>query len=215
MAAEERTIIGFVHVYMVNHWKDILVEQISLMRISGLYDRVKNIYVGCIGAPEQLEILRRIVNPYPKIIVALYGSNARMYEFMTLALLKQKADILSQHYGFYIHSKGVSYPGNEGGKYWRDYMNYYNITRWKDAVEKLDFGYDTCGVKLVNKIYPLHYSGNFFWYNSEYVKVLPDLVKIDRTDRFKAEMWICMGQPICATLCQDFVDYNTTGIFKP
>lgn len=215
MANDGRFIVGFIHVYMVNEFADILIEQITLMQKSGLYDRVHAIHVCCLGTQENKEIVENIIRPYSKINLALHSTNETLYEFATIVYLKKTADLVSSFYGFYIHSKGVTWPGHEGGKYWRDYMNHYIINKWKANLSLLEFGYDTCGVKMINKTFPLHYSGNYFWFNSDYIKMLIPINKLDRTNRFNAEMWVCSGQPICATLCQDFVDYNSEGVFKP
>lgn len=214
MAAEGSTIIGFMHVCMINDYMRIVSEQIMLMRSSGLLNQVKEIRVGVTGSTEAKTSLEKFFVPFEKINIVAHSEDHKAYEFLTLKELKKTAD-LKDFYGFYIHTKGVSWPGNEGGKYWRDYMNHYNITLWRDALSKLEFGYDTCGVKMVNRGFPLHYSGNFFWFNSEYIRRLRPISSINQQDRFNAEMWPCSGQPICATLNQLFVDYNTKGIFKP
>lgn len=207
------TIIGFMHVCMINDYMRIVAEQVMLMRASGLYDAAREINVGVTGSKEHREVLEGLFKPFSKIKIVAHTEDHKAFEFLTLKELKKKANLLDDFYGFYIHTKGVSWPDHEGGKYWRDYMNHYNITMWRDAVVKLDFGYDTCGVKMVNKGFPLHYSGNFFWFRSEYIKKLMPVSAVDTGDRFNAEMWPCSGQPICATLCQDFVDYNTKGKF--
>ena len=60
-------------------------------------------------------------------------------------------------------------------KYWRHYLNYFNIIKWKDAVNKLDEGYDSCGVLWISdKEHPNlsistwedrgFYAGTFFGY---------------------------------------------------
>lgn len=214
MAAAGSPIIGFMHVCMMNEYMRIVSEQLMLMRSSGLFDRVKEIRVGVTGSAKNKDSLEQFFAPFEKISIVAHSEDHAVYEFLTLKELKKTAD-LKDFYGFYIHTKGVSWPGHEGGKYWRDYMNHYNLTQWRDALDRLRLGYDTCGVKMVNGRFPLHYSGNFFWFNSEYIRRLKPISSLNQKDRFNAEMWPCSGQPICATLCQDFVDYNTKGIFKP
>ena len=48
-------------------------------------------------------------------------------------------------------------------------MEYFNIIKWKNCVEKLDEGYDCCGVCHVEYKYFL---GNFWWANSSHIKTL-------------------------------------------
>lgn len=215
MAASRSFIVGFIHVCMINDWDLILKEQIELMQASGLYDKMRCANICCVGAEVYVEKLQEIIKPYDKLQFAAWNSNMSEYEFITLRFLKEVCDRGTTFYGFYIHSKGVSWPGHEGGKYWRDYMNYYILTKWEDDVKMLDLGHETCGVKIVHRNWPLHYSGNYFWFKSEYVKHCVPVNNMNLKDRFNAEMWIGSGKPIAATLCQDFVDYDTKGVFKP
>jgi hypothetical protein len=220
MAEQRRNIVGFIHICMINDWQKILSEQIFIMRESGLYDYMRVANVCALGSMEELEKLQNYIIANPMLRIGLHSENLKEYEFATLRYMKEVMDRGSDDlYGFYIHSKGVSWPegtrGYEGGKYWRDYMNHYILRKWFDDVYHLDKGYDLCGVKLINRGWPLHYSGNFFWFKSGYVKRLISVDRMNLKDRFNAEMWICSGQPIAATLCQDFVDYDTKGIFKP
>lgn len=210
-----KEINGFIHVCMINDWHEIMREQASWIIESGLYSNCKTIYIGAVGPAKGLEIIKALHEVYPKFQLADHSPDVTKFEFLTLKHLKAVCDLKNPFYGFYIHSKGVSWPKHEGGKYWRDYMNYFILVRWRDCLWHLDKGYDTCGVKIVNRGFPLHYSGNFWWFKSDYIQRLPDIQRLNQRDRFQAEMWIGMAQPICATLSQEFVDYNTKGVFKP
>jgi len=204
----------FYHILMINHWESIVLEQLNEMKVSGLYDEA-DIYIGALGS--DIDRLRKILKKYPKCDIVRYSDDKNRYEFWTEQIswhFSQKENF----YGLYIHTKGVSWPNHSGGDYWRHYMNHYNVTLWRENVKKLRKGYDTCGVKLLGVDDPpahtVHYSGNFFWFKSSYLKGLPAPEKCNCKDRFQAEFWIGMNDPDAATLCQDFVDYNTPGVFK-
>lgn len=210
-------IIGFYHIYMINHWMEIVQEQVELIRSSGLYDSADRIFIGCIGSYENKVQLERYLQPYYKFCVASYSENSTEYEFITLRMLQLQTGA-EPFLGFYLHTKGVSYPKiNElafiGGNYWRQYMNYHVIKCWRKCVDLLNAGNDLCGVKLLTErdgpAKQLHYSGNFFWCQSEHVKKLPHLNSQNMSNRYDAEFWIGKNHPIAATLCQEFVDYNT------
>lgn len=208
-----KKIIGFWHICMINKYEEIISEQLQLLVSSGLYDKAEYILAGCAGELCEVVKVKQLFSKYSKIKVQFIPS-IKEYEFPTLERLKRTADSPVDFFAFYFHTKGVSYPNHEGGKHWRDYMNYYTLTNWKDNVEKLKEGYSTCGVKLIPKgSFPLHYSGNFWWANSTYIKTLPAISSLNKSDRFQAEMWIGSNRPITATLCQKFVDYNTKGPF--
>lgn len=219
MAADNSpTIRVYMHVCMVNHWLDIVQVQLSLMVESGLYDVVESIDVCCVGNSEEYIKLENIQFIYDKIKIIGRSENLLEYEFITLKHMQK--DVSNKNcYCLYVHTKGCSYPCNEGGKYWLDYMNYYNITKWEEAVECLDKGYETYGVKLLTErdkpAYSMHYSGNFFWAKSKYINTLVDVDRLNKQNRGAAEMWLCSNKPIAATGCQEFVDYNTKGVFKP
>lgn len=209
----------FYHICMINHYKEIVKEHLELIVSSGLYDVIDNIYIGCLGSKKEINNLHDILSAYDKIKIYSFDTNLEKFEFATLQVIEDICESGEEFYGLYIHTKGCSYPGNEGGKYWRDYMNYYNISQWEDCIDQLDIGYDTFGVKLLSAANPpsftMHYSGNFFWFYSEYAATLPRIKELDRKNRFNAETWICSGSPIAGTACQLFVDYNTVGTFKP
>lgn len=212
---DRKGIIGFWHICMTNNYFEIISEQLELLVKSELYENSSYIYVGCLGSKEDFDKVSELFSKHSKIRLEFNGDQSQ-FEFPTLLHFKKVSDSEPEFFGFYFHTKGVSYPGNEGGKHWRDYMNYYCITKWKDNLGKLMEGYNTCGVKLLNNnSFPMHYSGNFWWVNSSYAKTLRPIEVLNKKDRFQAEMWVCSNNPIAATLCQKFVDYNTKGEFVP
>jgi len=210
---------GFWHIMMANNYYEVITEHFKIMKSSGLYNACDVIYVGCLGNPKELHNVSLFFDK-TKVKIDIYNSRMDFYEFITLKHLKYIADNTEPFYGFYIHTKGVSYQTvYEGGEYWRDYMNHYILRKWKDNIKRLDKGYDLCGVKLLDDksapAYKLHYSGNFFWFRSVYVMKLPLVDSMNITNRFEAELWIGKMQPKATTLCQEFVDYNTKGKFHP
>jgi len=195
---------------------EIITEQLKLIMESGLYDQVEFIFIGCVG--EDVSRVENLFRGHKKIKILSYSKDIMEYEFLTLRILREKSKTEKPFYGFYLHTKGVSYPGNEGGTYWRDYMNHYLITKWKDNVQKLDEGFETCGVKYLDyktSGFPPHYSGNFFWFKSDYAKHLAQIDKLNKKDRYSAEMWLCSNNPSAACLCDIFVDYHQKGKFVP
>lgn len=204
-------ILGFFHICAINHYYEIISEQLKLLVDSKLYDKSEAIFVGVLGEIEKVEALFK---DYPKIKILSHSTDLKKYEFLTLKLLREKSRT-ETFYGYYFHTKGVSYPDNIGGDHWRDYMNYYLLTKWRDNVDKLNEGFDTCGVKYIDKGFPAHYSGNFFWFKSEYAKNLAALYRVNTKDRYAAEMWLCSNNPKAACLCDYFVDYHTKGNFEP
>jgi hypothetical protein len=89
---------------------------------------------------------------------------------------------------WYVHTKGLRHFGTESENSvidWIKFLLYWNIKKWKIAIELLNF-YDTYGCNAIEK---QHYSGNFWWANSKHLKDLP--VKIG--DYYTGpEDWICI-----------------------
>ena len=75
---------------------------------------------------------------------------------------------------------------------WRKYMEYFIIENYESCLVILD-KYDACGVNLCSNP-TKHFSGNFWWSTSEYIKKLTDLKDIDRGHRWNAEFWIGSGE---------------------
>ena len=116
-------------------------------------------------------------------------------------------------YCYYLHSKGVSKLNQRGRinpiKSWRNYMEYFIIDKYNNCIVELNSGVDAVGVKLrptpkgnpnntlmfwwgksnISPI-PKHFSGNFWWSKSDYIKKLPDIKILSKYDRHEAEFWI-------------------------
>lgn len=115
---------------------------------------------------------------------------------------------------FYFHSKGItSYISNVGPglikehrirHYWRNTLNHYMMTRWRDCVKALET-HDVVGLQCIEEPYK-HLSGNFWWARASYIKTLPHPIDPDWNDRFigmqnnsktlmykrsRDEMWLC------------------------
>jgi len=225
-----KKIIGYSHNYLINHWEEIVCEQLEKINKSGLYDAVDAIYCGVIGNNENFQNFLSLIKPYPKISVEEYSTTPELYEFQTLDLLKTHANnSVEDYYLFYYHLKGISYPIDHenkkaygGGKFWRQHMEKWTLEKWRENVAMLDLGYETCGTQMRVRDWPRHYSGNFFYARSEYVKLLPPVQMLDLSDRMQGEFFILSGEPIAATLSQEYVDYYTPknpndklDVFKP
>lgn len=219
----KKKIYCFYHIMLKHHFVQIVNEQMNTLITSGLYDEAAGIYVGALGDRHNCEVLKNVLLAFPKAQLIYYSENTDEFELATMRLIEKKvADEEEPFYALYFHGKGVSYPSSmrkayTGGTYWRNHMNYWNIKRWKDAVQKLNDGHDTCGVKLQYATdppaYQTHYSGTFWWATSDYLKKLPKISSLKITDRFQGEFWIGMANPNAASLSQEWVDYNSQKVW--
>jgi hypothetical protein len=141
------------------------------IKISGLYDRITEIRCCVLGDNNEPDLFND-----PKIIIRGMEKNIYLYEAYTINCLLQDAE-KDNFNVLYIHTKGITRdPLNKPISDWINYLCYFNIFQYKKCIELLD-KYDTVGVNLT-KDPPIHYSGNFWWSTSNYIKKLDPCIMI-------------------------------------
>lgn len=213
----------YIHCYMVNHYLEVMEEILGRIQSSGLMDACHKIYIGCLGTASEQVRLTLFLEKYPKAVIAGYDANPLLYEFFTLKILKKHCDESpDKFYALYLMTKGVSYGKTHdmyvGGKFWMDYMIDWNINHWEQMYKALNMkyrGYDLCGVKVVpgreSPSSRTHFSGNWWWANSEYIQSLSRIETLNNKLRHEAEMWSTSNQPIIYMPCNLFIDYLVKG----
>jgi hypothetical protein len=202
-------IVGFYFVALIfDNWDKIVNEQITKILNSDLFKITNELNIRVYYEKEKdfLEFKNFLKNQ-PKIKITSTTSNE--HEYGILQLIEDKSNI-DNFYCYYLHSKGVSITPNTMKKHkldisfeqmtnsiesWRRYMEYFLIDRYKECIEILDNGFDGCGVQLrgTPRKNTLHFSGNFWWSKSEYIKKLPKLETFDKENRNEPEFWIGYG----------------------
>lgn len=198
-------IYGFMHVAMMGEWQAIVAEQLLKLRASGLYDKTAKLRVGIVGgSAEEFPFADN------KIEVAYASPRLKDAEFATLSLVEAQAR-QEPSLVYYLHTKGVSHE-NPCVSDWRRLMEHFLILRHEDCVRALA-SHDICGVDWLRRPEP-HFSGNFWWARSEYVRRLPSLRAWLRPDgwdfanRHACEWWIGMGaSPRVACLHSSPIDH--------
>ena len=177
----------FYHAYCVNDCYERFIKTYNKMSSSGLLKDAKNIHVVLVG--EKKEEIQEKIEALEKVNCIVREKSSGEVE--TLHYLWEQSQTLSPFCGLYLHSKGASHGYNNTNiDSWIEYMEYFCITRYKDSINRLN-EYDTCGVNLQSE--PLwHYSGNFWWANSSYIKTLSklDVTKSSNPSAF-SERWYC------------------------
>ncbi len=165
----------YYHIYLIEGVDLIISEQLNLIS-----KFIKEPYILNIGVSIPLEnkleynFLINLLNTYEINYVIRNVENGGD-EMTTLSILENDKDILNENdFILYIHTKGASkqYKYKTLNYYsWRHLMNYFNIEKYKlaiDTLQKLDF--NTYGVLLDNYEGHIIYSGNFWWASGSYVK---------------------------------------------
>lgn len=183
----------------MNHWKEVFIEQVY--KINKIKN-VKKIFISIIiNNDNDLEYIKNnIIQDKYEIINISY--NFTDYEFITLKFI-QNLSQTEKFYCFYIHTKGVSINEKderitshytlvsllESINSWRRYMEYFLVNKADYIITQLN-DYDAIGVSL--RLDPeKHFSGNFWWSKSEYIKKLRKIEDVEYLKwRWNAEFWI-------------------------
>ena len=197
-AWQEKRIIGFWHIGAVGDYSRIVAEQYRLLVDSGLYAASERIFVGFVGGRHHEANLPAAMWQDRKIEVFV-TDDPEDFEYPTLSAVWHAAQVGTEPFlSYYFHTKGASLAltaQQAAANAWRRYMEYFNIEKWQDCVSILS-EYETAGVELQDQ--QSHYSGNFWWATSDYIRKLPDADEYwekNKTNRLAAEYYLCMATP--------------------
>lgn len=191
----------YYHAFLCgDHWKRIVQDHMLKLYTSGLIERVELMTIGASSYDkENIKWLRDLWRDFRNVIIVEHSqSSLDKEERATLLLMKEWTDSQSGETPIlYFHTKGATRP-DYTVHLWSKFMEYYNIDKWRTALSILESGKVTYGVNLkmttadlFEKDYP-HYSGNFWWARSSYIKTL-DKDLLEDSNRWKGEFWIGSG----------------------
>jgi hypothetical protein len=171
----------YIHVCCINNWKDVLHLLYFNIKSSGLHDAVTRIKCNVLCAPESKAdvdvYFSKLLLFDAKLELLGITCDLLLYETPTINLLHDHAikighdDDADNFNVLYLHTKGVT-RNSVNVVDWINYMIYFNIHEYKTCIDHLtNHGYDTVGVNLFTT-HPIHYSGNFWWARSSYLKKL-------------------------------------------
>lgn len=184
----------YLHTYCRKDYRHIVLDKIRKIKLSGLWDKMEKMFIPVSGMREQdkefFEDLKLLSN---KIKIFEHVNPVFNNEPDTLNYIKNRAENFENNKSIlYMHTKGVTYDHpvlNKNVKAWVRYLDLYTIGHWKECIDALST-YDTAGTMYSPE--PMkHYSGNFWWANSDYIKTLPTLDKENIKPLERGEFWIC------------------------
>lgn len=175
----------YIHVCCINNWKDVFRKLMTKIRDSGLYDKVDEIRCNVLTSDANKDELDDVFKDSK--ITFKTSSDIKAFEVPTINWLYEdsKTDDFKV---LYLHTKGIRHynrPCEINVTDWVDYLVYFNIEQYSVCLEKLD-EYDTVGVNLQSENVT-HYSGNFWWSKSEYIRKLDKCKYESYTD---PEFWL-------------------------
>jgi hypothetical protein len=195
-------IILFYHIFCENDWKTIFTEQSRMIVDSGLFNHIDNIYINVIGTERDRIYLESSEIAEKSVILNIDND----FEFPTFKLMIERSKE-EEFIGIYIHSKSSSYSINHKRKkpanLWRNFMNFHIIDEWRSCYNlaqkyeivgtmykkgncEIDTYWKECSTSNMNNVFTDHFSGNFFWFRSSYMKNI-SFSNDEMKNRFNAE----------------------------
>jgi hypothetical protein len=182
----------YIHVCCIGSYEEIFNDLIFKIKTSGLYHVVKEIRCCVLGKTDNVKPF--IFNKDPKIVLKSCSDELLLYETFTINRIYEDSKKES-FYCLYLHTKGVTRSEDIFVKHWVDYMCYFNIYNYERCIKLLENN-DTVGVELLYKqdtVFdnPCHYSGNFWWSKSSYIKRLSSCGNLTYND---PEFWLTRNE---------------------
>jgi hypothetical protein len=164
----------YYHFYIPDtpsHWELLLYEQLDCIEGSLLYHHCE-VEICVSSNQENYNKLQEMIKSYSFLKSSWFDTdiekNKNHYEGTTL--LKLYDECSSYDNVGYIHSKGITNLTKYTNK-WRKALEYAIIEKYQDNLNALENGYDVSGIFWLKG--NIHFSGNFWWAKSSYIKTLP------------------------------------------
>ena len=152
-----------------NRWPEIIRNTISFIRDSGLYDKMTQIKCYVLGQ-FNIERVKCLIDP--KIVIVESHPDKSKYERYTLNNLWDDSNKES-FYALYLHTKGVIGTSSKGRLNWDWINDMLNCTcNFHKKIIILLQTQNTVGTRFKTNTIGPHYSGNFWWSTSNYIKSL-------------------------------------------
>jgi hypothetical protein len=187
---------------------DYLINELINSRLNLIFEKI---FINNIGEP-----IENVWN-LPNVDITNYSSECNLFEIPTINKIKQFSEININVNILYIHTKGISFDDDYLEENdWIDMMLHFLLN--KNCINLLN-DYDTLGCNYITSgldyhpdgtttTAPPHYSGNFWWAKSEYLRTLPLIPEVGVTiNKNDAEYWLMKLNPNYLELHHSGVDH--------
>lgn len=183
----------YFHCYCFGSYASILYNKYKKINNSELLKNIDNFYVIVSNTQERhKDFLQQFSTLSNKIKIINLPNPVFNDESDTLNFILQKSnDSSTNRRILYLHTKGVTHSHQLVKKNvdaWVEYLDLYNIHKWKECVDALDT-HDVAG-GLYESSSSKHFSGNFWWANTNYIKTLPEITEKNYKLFNRGEFWI-------------------------
>ncbi len=183
----------YFHCYCFGSYASVLYNKYKKINNSELLKNIDNFYVIVSNAQDRhKDFLQEFSTLSNKIKIINLSNPVFNDESDTLNfILKQSNDSSTNRRILYLHTKGVTHSHpivKKNVDAWVEYLDLYNIHKWKECVDALQT-HDVAG-GLYESSNPKHFSGNFWWANTDYIKTLPEITEKNYKLFNRGEFWI-------------------------
>jgi hypothetical protein len=194
----------FYHIYSIDGVQSIIDEQIDKL----IKHKDFNFFIN-IDISSGYNLPNDTLDKIKSLTTNITYTSEKRHEMSTLSAMYKHA-LENDAYYLYIHTKGSSRVNGvnndppfpyENVENWRRIMEHFCIENSETCISELQ-NYDLVGCNYISLVtipdiwqergVGSHYSGNFWWSKSEFIKKLPNLDLISNSNRFLAEFWIGM-----------------------
>lgn len=188
-------VVCFIHSCTLDiRGTEILSNLVNLIVNTGLIHEVENVFINNVGNRIDENMYQSLSS---KIMITNHSVDPNSFENCTLRLMHFYAKCHPGYKILYLHTKGVTYTKDHvfypGVTDWVDFMLYCLVESFHGCLAMLDH-VDTvgCDYRYLFNGNPSHFSGNFWWATSDYVRTLS---VYELKDKYDAEWWIHSGSP--------------------
>lgn len=186
----------FYHVCTINHWRDVVLEQLAAVKAGGYPGPV---FYRFTGTADERHFMWHAQEATGVKLVHLGDCHVNQYEFPTLGHMDRWARENDGVVG-YFHTKAVSHPNSWHSMLWRKAMNRACLRDWEARVNEISGGADVAGLAHVNWNGAHMMAGNCYWQSCASIRQLPTMrdyraawnperVPWDKSGRHAAEFW--------------------------
>lgn len=158
----------FYHLACLPGWREVFEEQMTILADAGF----RSIDLSVLGAPDVSEVLAVCQELAIEARPIFQSPELALFETPCLRAIEAYA---REHSGYvlYLHSKGVSNPADETKRRWREVMMTELVEEWEARMLELPH-YDAIGVNWMDMSPISHFSGNFWYASTRYLRTLAD-----------------------------------------
>jgi hypothetical protein len=162
-------VAAFYHIAAMGNWESVVDEHFHMLHAAEIHS-VNVSYVGYSGGIDF--VTKTAEGTGVRVTIVRHDPRLTAYETPAMKMIEDWAQTAPYSGSIlYFHTKGVSAPEDQNRRKWRNLMNHEVLTNWREHVRRLD-EFDVIGVNWRNCRPIAHFSGNFWWARTDWVRSL-------------------------------------------